>query len=114
MTLVRLNAIFQDVLKRQEDKVDPIRSKFGKIEKEEVSMSEKLVQVKSYLQTHKQFSFRQMLSENASKVAVIVTFLVMLELIKTGFVTVTQENTFADIHVTVVKDPALIGDIMEE
>lgn len=114
MTLARLNAIFQDVLKRQEDKVDPIRSKFGKIEKEEVSMSEKLVQVKSYLQTHKQFSFREMLSENASKVAVIVTFLVMLELIKTGFVTVTQENTFADIHVTVVKDPALIGDIIEE
>ena len=35
-TLAKLNAIFQDVLKRQEEKVDPIRSKFGKIEKEEV------------------------------------------------------------------------------
>ena len=44
LTLHRLNQIFQDVLKRQEEKIDPIRSKFGKIEKEEVSMSEKLVQ----------------------------------------------------------------------
>lgn len=114
LTLHRLNQIFQDVLKRQEEKIDPIRSKFGKIEKEEVSMSEKLVQVRSYLKEHKQFSFRQMLSKNSSKVSVIVTFLVILELIKTGFVTVQQENTMADIEITVVKDPDLIEDIEEE
>ena len=114
LTLHRLNQIFQDVLKRQEEKIDPIRSKFGKIEKEEVSMSEKLVQVRSYLKEHKHFSFRQMLSKNSSKVSVIVTFLVILELIKTGFVTVQQENTMADIEITVVKDPDLIEDIEEE
>ena len=114
LTLHRLNQIFQDVLKRQEEKIDPIRSKFGKIEKEEVSMSEKLVQVRSYLKEHKLFSFRQMLSKNSSKVSVIVTFLVILELIKTGFVTVQQENTMADIEITVVKDPDLIEDIEEE
>lgn len=114
LTLHRLNQIFQDVLKRQEEKIDPIRSKFGKIEKEEVSMSEKLVQVRSYLKEHQQFSFRQMLSKNSSKVSVIVTFLVILELIKTGFVTVQQENTMADIEITVVKDPDLIEDIEEE
>jgi segregation and condensation protein A len=114
VTLSRLNTIFQDVLKRQEEKVDPIRSKFGKIEKEEVSMSEKLVQVKSYLKGHKQFSFRQMLTRNSSKVAVIVTFLVLLELIKTGFVTVQQENTMSDIDICVVKNPDLIEDYIEE
>ena len=114
LTLHRLNQIFQDVLKRQEEKIDPIRSKFGKIEKEEVSMSEKLVQVRSYLIEHTPFSYRQMLSKNSSKVSVIVTFLVILELIKTGFVTVQQENTMADIEITVVKDPDLIEDIEEE
>ena len=30
--------MFQDVMKRQADKIDPVRSKFGKIEKEEVSL----------------------------------------------------------------------------
>ena len=35
-TLMRLNRIFADVCKRKEDKIDPVRSKFGKIEKEEV------------------------------------------------------------------------------
>ena len=31
MNLIKLNAIFADVMKRKEDKVDPVRSKFGKI-----------------------------------------------------------------------------------
>ena len=49
--------------------------------------------------------------------SVIVTFLVVLELIKTGFVTVMQEGTCADIDVTVVGNPELIGeaeDFIEE
>ena len=96
------------------DKIDPIRSEFGKIEKEEVSMSEKLVQVQDFLRTHKKFSFREMLSKNSSKVSVIVTFLVMLELIKTGFVEVHQESTFGDIDINVVKDPELIDEIIVE
>ena len=114
MTLAKLQAIFQEVMKRQEEKIDPIRSKFGKIEKEEVSMSEKLVQVKTFLKRKKSFSFREMLSESTSKVSTIVTFLVILELIKTGFVKVEQESTCSDIDITVVKDPDLIGDILED
>lgn len=109
-TLARLNVIFQEVMKRKEDKIDPIRSKFGKIEKEEVSMSEKLIQIRSFLKENKHFSFRQLLMDNPSKVAVIVSFLVILELIKTGFVTVEQEGTCADIEITVIKDPDLIEE----
>lgn len=114
MTLTKLNAIFQDVLKRKEEKIDPVRSKFGKIEKEEVSMSDRLVHVKSILKANKSFSFTQLLLDNGSKLSTIVTFLVVLELIKTGFVTVQQDKTFSDIIITVVKDPDLIEDIDEE
>ena len=42
LTLVQLNRIFKEVMKRQESKVDPVRSKFGKIEKEEVTLPNKL------------------------------------------------------------------------
>ena len=48
LTLAKLNDIFQSVIRRQEDKVDPIRSKFGKIEKEEVSMPDKMEEVEAY------------------------------------------------------------------
>ena len=39
VTMKQLQDLFEMVLKRKEDKVDPIRSKFGRIEKEEVSLS---------------------------------------------------------------------------
>ena len=52
LTLKKLNDIFQSIMKRQNDKVDPIRSKFGKIEKEEVSLEEKLDFVENYAIEH--------------------------------------------------------------
>lgn len=114
VNLIKLNAIFADVMKRKEDKVDPVRSKFGKIEKEEVTMSEKLVDIKAFMMEHRTFSFRELLMKGASKVAVIVTFLVVLELIKTGFIIVEQEGTCEEIYITVTKDPELIEGITEE
>ena len=36
LTLNRLNEVFRDVMKRQNDKIDPVRSKFGKIEKRSI------------------------------------------------------------------------------
>ena len=43
ITLKKLNAIFKSIMRKREDKIDPIRSKFGKIEKEEVSLEERKV-----------------------------------------------------------------------
>ena len=48
LTLEKLNNIYQSILKKQESKIDPIRSKFGTIEKEEVSLSDKMLAMKSY------------------------------------------------------------------
>ena len=99
-TLTKLNTIFQELLKRQEDKVDPIRSKFGNIEKEEVDMDAKYLYVKAYIREHTRFSFRQLLEKQHSKNEIIVTFLVMLEEIKLGEIEIEQETTFGDIIIT--------------
>ena len=100
LTLGKLNDIFQSVMKRQNDKVDPIRSKFGKIEKEEVSLEDKLDFVESYAKEHGTFSFRKMLEGQTSKMQIVVTFLAILELMKVGKVVIKQEHTFADIIIT--------------
>jgi segregation and condensation protein A len=77
-------------------------------------MSEKLVDIKAFMMEHKTFSFRELLMKGASKVAVIVTFLVVLELMKTGFITVQQEGTCEEIFIEVVGNPELIEDISED
>ena len=91
MTLAKLQEIFHDIMKRQEDKKDPLRSNFGRIEK--------AVYVEDFIRTHKRFSFRALLEKQHSKVEVIVTFLVVLELMKTGKITVEQASINDDMTV---------------
>lgn len=100
VTLQKLNDIFNEVLKRQEYKVDKVRSKFGKIEQEEVNLLEKIEYVKEYAMNNHTFSFRELLMQSSSKMQVIVTFLAVLELMKTSFLHVDQDGTFADIMIT--------------
>lgn len=100
LTLKKLNSIFETVMKRQFDKLDPVRSKFGRIEKEEVSLEEKVAVLEEYATTHRQFSFRGLLKRQSSRVQVIVTFLAILELMKTGKIEIVQKQAFDDISIT--------------
>ena len=105
LTLERMSAIYQALIRRQEDKIDPIRSKFGRIEKEEISLSDKLLEMKEYAKAHRKFSFRRLMENQHSKIQLIVTFLAILELMKMGHVHAEQEDLFDDIHVEVITDP---------
>ena len=84
MNLAKLDQIFKSIMKKQVDKIDPIRSKFGKIEKEEVSLPDKMTYVEQFAVKKRRFSFRDLLESQPGKVHVIVTFLAILELMKTG------------------------------
>ena len=97
VTLPRLNVIFQNLLRQQEDKVDPIRSKFGKIEEEEVSLLETLHTIRDYAKSHGRFSFKELLGAASSKGQIVVMFLAILELMKVGEIYIIQENLFGDI-----------------
>lgn len=108
LTLAGLNRIFQDVMRRQADKVDPVRSKFGKLEKEEVTLPEKLIYVTEYAREHKSFLFRELLMKQSSKVQIVVTFLAVLQLMKEGVIRIFQENTFDDILITSLMDSSLV------
>lgn len=105
LTLNKLQDIFQSMLKRQEDKIDPVRSNFGKIEKDEIDMDAKMEYIEDYVRSHRTFSFRSLLEKQHSKVEIIVTFMVILEMMKLGRIGITQENLFDDIQIT-VKDVA--------
>ena len=73
---------------------------YGNIEKDEVDMDIKMLYVEAYAREHKTFSFRKLLEKQNSKMEVIVTFLIILELMKTGKINISQENIFDDIMIT--------------
>ena len=60
----------------------------------------KTAYVEDYLLTHKSFSFMDLMEKQRSKMEIIVTFMVILELMKTGKITIVQEDIFDDIWIT--------------
>lgn len=100
MNLAKLHEIFKTVMRRQEDKIDPIRSKFGKIEKDEINLEEKQLYIEEYVKNHRKFSFRGLLEKQGNKMEIIVTFLAVLEMMKQGIISIEQEENFADIIIT--------------
>ena len=100
LTLAKLHEIFKSIVRKQEDKIDPIRSKFGRIENEEINYSEKFTRIQEYGLKHKHFYFRSLLEAQHSKMEVIVTFLGILELIKLGRIRIEQESRIDDIKIT--------------
>lgn len=99
LTLNRLNEIFHMVMKKQVEKIDPIRSKFGTIEREEISIEERMDTIRDQVKGLKGISFRTLLEIQASKINVIVTFMAILELMKVGAITVRQNGLFDDIMI---------------
>lgn len=100
MNLPKLHDIFKSIIRKQEDKIDPIRSTFGKIEKENVDMDAKMIYVEDYVKRNKKCSFRDLLENQKSKMETVITFLIILEMMKSGTIMIIQEEIFDDIYIT--------------
>ena len=104
LTLSKLTTIFQSVMHRQTDKIDPIRSRFGRIEREEINLSDKIMQIQAYGLQNRHFSFRTLLESQSGKMEIIVTFLGMLELMKLGRISISQKELFEAIEIEYLAD----------
>jgi segregation and condensation protein A len=62
-----------------------------------VTISEQMALIRQELTRERQINFQQLLSQAASRVEIIVTFLALLELIKQYTVEVRQDSLFGDI-----------------
>lgn len=107
LTLSKLHEIFKSIVKKQVDKIDPIRSKFGRIEREEINLADKFSQIQEYGLLHKTFSFRSLLEAQHTKMEIIVIFLGILELIKIGRIHIEQECLFEDIIITYLAEDVI-------
>ena len=97
VTIVKLKAVFDDVMQRSREKMNEQALKFGRIKREEISIPDKISYVKKYTSEHKKFSFRNLLEEKMSKSNIIVTFLAILELMKAGELMAEQSDDDSDI-----------------
>jgi segregation and condensation protein A len=97
INLEKLNDIFKSVMRKQVDKLDPIRSKFKTIEREEISLEAKMAEIREKVRGLNGINFRTLLEMQASVNNIIVTFLAILELMKISAITIRQEELFGEI-----------------
>lgn len=97
MNLDKLNEIFKSVMRKQVEKVDPIRSKFKNIEKDEVTLEMKMAEIREQVRGLSDINFRTLLEMQASRMNIIVTFLAVLELIKVSAISIRQDDLFGEI-----------------
>ena len=91
------------VMRRKKDREDPVRSKFGKIQKEKYKVEDRMKEIRQQIRGLKKINFRTLLDIQPAKEMVIVTFLAVLELMKIGQVTVSQQNNFDEIYLDAVE-----------
>ncbi len=97
LTLVRLKEIFDDVMARSQEKVNESALQFGRIQKEEVKITERIDYIRSRIKTENKLSFRKLIESQKTKMNVIVTFLAVLELMKNGELSARQSGKDSDI-----------------
>lgn len=98
-TTLAINDIFKSIMQKKQDRIDPVRSKFGRIEKEQVSLEDTMHTLEEYARTHRSFSFKNLLESKSGKMEIIVNFLAILELMKLGKISISQEHIFDDIRI---------------
>ena len=97
ITMKQMSDIFHALLKREVDRVDPVRSKFGTITRDEIRLEDKMVEIRNEIKGLKSINFRTLLGSRRGKINLIVSFLAILELMKTGVLVIRQEEMFGDI-----------------
>ena len=97
-----LQKVFGEVLRRKKSRRDPIRGGFGKIRPEEVNIESKSLYIRAYLKVHPRTDFRALLESQESREEVIVTFLILLELMKTKKVQFVQDSIGGKILIETV------------
>ena len=115
VTLNKLQNIFNDLVRKKEDRIDPIRSKVGKIEKEDTNIYQIILDLQTYGLNNRHFSFRKYMERQHTKSEMIISFLAILELIKMGRVKIYQEDLFDDITIDyLANDITPVEEFMQE
>lgn len=98
-TLSDLRRTFEAAVRRKEIRQDPMRASFGKIEKEPVDSKKSEAYIRSFLKDNPETTFFALTKKNREKEEIIVDFMLLLEMAKTGEIELFQSQIFQDISI---------------
>ncbi|MBA2607003.1 MAG: segregation/condensation protein A [Acidobacteriota bacterium] len=90
-TVFDLLKVFQKIIAQHKEEV------LLEIEREEMSLAEMLKKLKQTIFQHKQINLRELLREMHTRQEIVLAFIAILELVRTGSVNLLQKTIFGDI-----------------
>lgn len=87
---------------------------FHEVFEEVISIDEKMLEIKSRLTQNDAIAFKELLNDKFSKNELIVTFLALLEIIRSRFARVIQDKQFGEIQIKRVASAPSIMPIAED
>jgi len=100
VSLFDLLTAFQDVLKNASEE-----DAFHEIELTNVNLQERITYLYDFLKTNRTVRFNEVFKPGTAKIVLVVTFIAMLELIKTQKITVGQSDSFGEILLMIKDTP---------
>lgn len=97
MTMDALMDAFVKMLQHVDIKENTIKPRV--IVKDRFTVEEKMTTIKDYVRTKKEVVFNELFDSDYSKIEVITCFMALLELLKLQLIEVTQDETYAEIHI---------------
>ena len=92
-TLYDLLTAFRDIIKTKKEET------FHEVNAEEVRIEDRIKHVMLFLQTAEFATFRELFSDIPTKVVAVVTFIALLELVRSHRIAIYQSNPFAELRV---------------
>ncbi len=100
VTLEALRRALAELLLRKERNVDRVRAGFGSLYKDKYTVEEKTDYIRTILKKAPTVEFNELFDDCAEKSEIVVTFLALLELIKSKEIVVTQNKLFGSIKLS--------------
>ena len=101
VTYKSLMEVYEKVLKRMKNAINERAEELRTIKRDHISLIKCIEGLRSYARGHKRFSFTELLNDRRDRSEVVVSFLAVLELMKMGKISVTQEDLSKDMEVEV-------------
>jgi len=100
ITFSDLMKAYEDVMSRKELKTDKVRSSFKSVVPDNFTVGDKINYIKDMLHISPVIKFREIFRNDSTRAEIVVTFLAMLELIKTKEIDISQSELFGEIIIT--------------
>ena len=91
--------LFTEVMSRKEQRRDNVRAGYGSMPRDTFTITEKVLHIREMLEAGRRVSLLGMFANCRSKNEMVVTFLALLEMVRQGEISATQNEAFADVEI---------------